>query len=351
MSSATTLRDRIVRRFPRLKRLPPGCLIVGGAIRDLLAGREPLDVDVAAPDAEAAARAIRPRAIRLGRGELTAFRVVADGRVYDVAEIEGDVDRDLARRDFTIDAMAIDLASGALLDPHGGRDDLARGIVRMVQAKNFDDDPLRLLKAVRMAVKYGFTIHEATAEAIRSRAAKIVEVAPERVTYELSIILGSNAFRRALALLRELGFAAPLALDTSRDFAADDVSLAGALALLVDDPRPYAERWRWSEGLTREVLTLQRLIAAHDRIALYDAGEAIAAQLPAVLRALGRDDALDQPDFAIRALLSGEELASLSGLPPGRELGLLKRRLLEAQIRGEVTTREDAERFATAASP
>ncbi|HEY0144117.1 MAG TPA: hypothetical protein VGF48_24735 [Thermoanaerobaculia bacterium] len=335
-----TLHDQLQRRFPKLKRLPPGCYIVGGAIRDLLLGREPLDVDIAAPDAEAAARAIRPRTIRLGRDDRTAYRVVESNRVYDVAAIEGgDVDRDLARRDFTINAMAIDVAGGELLDPHGGRDDLARRRVRMVQAKNFDDDPLRLLKAVRMAIRYDFAIEEETAEAIRSRAETIVNVAPERVTYELSIILGSNAFRRAVALLRELGFASPLALDTTRDYAADDVSLAGAFALLVNEPRAYAEQWRWSEGLVREVLALQRLTDTHDRIALYDAGESIARQLPAVLRALGRDEQLDWPDFSIRALLTGEEL----GLPPGRALGARKRRLLEAQIRGEITTREEAE--------
>jgi hypothetical protein len=332
------LRDELLRRFPKLKRLPPGCLVVGGAIRDLLMGREPLDVDVAAPDAEEAARAIRPRTIRLGRDELTAFRVVDSDQVYDVAQIEGDVDRDLARRDFTVNAMAIELASGALLDPHGGKGDIEQRLVRMVRAKNFDDDPLRLLKAVRMAIRYDFAIEEETAEAIRSRVGKIVEVAPERVTYELSIILGAGKLGRAIALLRELGSASPLALDLSRDFAADEVSLAGALALLIADPRDYAERWRWSESLTREVLALQRLVDRHDRIALYDAGETVARQLPAVLRALGRDDVLDWPDFTIRALLSGEEL----GLPPGKELGARKRRLLEAQIRGEVTTREEA---------
>lgn len=337
MSSAIAFRDELLQRFPKLKRLPPGCVIVGGAIRDLLLGREPLDVDIAAPDAAAAAQAIRPRTIRLGKEELTAYRVVDEDRIYDVAEIEHDLDRDLARRDFTVNAMAIDLATGKLLDPHGGQRDVEQRLVRMVQAKNFDDDPLRLLKAVRMAVKYDFAIEEKTAEAIRSRAEKILDVAPERVTYELSIVLGSGKLRRAIALLRELGFAS-LALDLSRDFATDDLSLAGAYALLVADPRTYAERWRWSADLLREVLTLQRLVDAHDRIALYDAGESVAHQLPAVLRALGRDEAVDWPDFSIRALLSGEEL----GLPPGPELGARKRKLLEAQIRGEVRTREDA---------
>jgi hypothetical protein len=134
-----------------------------------------------------------------------------------------------------------------------------------------------------------------------------------------------------VSLLRETGLDVPLELRT-RDFHADDVSLTGAWALLVDEP-------------PREAATLRRLIAQHDRLALYDAGEEIARQLPAVLRALGHDDTLDWPDFATRALLTGEEIAARTGLAPGKELGALKRALLEAQIRGEVRTREEAEQF------
>jgi poly(A) polymerase len=78
---------------------------------------------------------------------------------------------------------------------------------------------------------------------------------------------------------------------------------------------------------------------------LYDAGEAIARQLPAVLRALGRSDALDFPDFSTQALLTGNEIAEVTGLAPGKELGAIKRALLEAQIRGDVTTAEEAKRF------
>ena len=93
------------------------------------------------------------------------------------------------------------------------------------------------------------------------------------------------------------------------------------------------------------MLTLQRLIDHHDRIALYDAGESLASELAAVLRALGRDDTLDLPDFSIRPLLSGNEVGSEIGIEPGPELGRVKRALVEAQIRGEVTTREEAIAF------
>ena len=326
-------RDELTRRFPALAHLPRRCYVVGGAIRDLLLGREPLDADVACDDPEAAAHTVSGRVVRLGAEEhLRAYRVVLPDHVYDFAELlEHDIDRDLARRDFTMNAMAVDLESGALLDPHGGRRDIERRIVRMVDPSNFDDDPLRMLKAVRMAVRYDFEIEPSTLDAIRARASRINDSARERITYELSLILGANRFRHAVELLGATGLASPLNLRV-RDFHADEVTLDGAYALLLDEPQGDAAK-------------LKRLIDRHDRIALFDAGEQVARQLPAVLRALGRSDALDWPDFSTRALLSGEDIARLTGLPPGKELGALKRALLEAQIRGEVETIEDAERF------
>lgn len=337
-------RDTLVRLFPAIESLPQGCFVVGGAVRDLLLGRDPLDVDVACPDPLAVARSLGQKVIRLGDQEhLSAYRVVLGAHVYDFAAIEGgDIARDLERRDFTINAMAIDLEDEYLLDPHDGRRDLEARVVRMVKASNFDDDPLRLLKAVRMAVRYDFELDPETLRAIQSRATRIVDVATERVIYELSVIFSAGALRRAIALLAETELARPLGLET-REVHADDVSLAGAYAILVTDPRAHAERWRWSEALLRDVMTLRALIERHDRLALFDAGETLARQLPALLRALGRDDALDRPDFAIRPLLSGTEIADLTGIEPGRELGALKRAMLEKQIAGEIKTREEAE--------
>lgn len=328
------LLDELLARFPRLADLGGEGYVVGGAIRDLLLGREPADVDLACVDPEGAAKTLSDRVIQLGDAELTAYRVVLPSHVYDFAELLGhDIELDLARRDFTIDAMAVALATGDLLDPHAGQRDLAARTVRMVRASNFDDDPLRMLKAVRMAVKYGFEVDGATLEAIRERASRITEVARERVAYELSVIFSLNRFRRAVELLGATGLDAPLGMRT-RDFHADDVTLTGAYALLVDEA-------------PRDALALRRLIDQHDRIALYDAGEDIARKLPSVLRALGRDDVLDWPDFGTRALLTGEEIGALANLPPGKELGAVKRALLEAQIRGEVRTRDEAEAFVT----
>lgn len=326
-------RETLTRLFPALTKLDRSCYVVGGAVRDLLLGQPPADVDLACNDPLAAARALRSRVITLGNEEhLRAYRVVLGEHVYDFAELlEHDINVDLARRDFTMNAMAVDLGRDVLLDPHGGQRDLEARLVRMVRASNFDDDPLRTLKSVRMAVKFDFSIDPATLDAIRSRAHRINEVASERIDYELSVIFSSNRLRKAMELLRETGLAAALGLRTP-EVVADEISLDGAYALVLPEPKGDAA-------------TLRRLIGAHDRIALYDAGEAVARQLPAVLRALGRDDALDWPDFAARALLTGGEIAALTGLAPGKELGRIKRALLEAQLRGEVKTQQEAEKY------
>ncbi|HEU4521311.1 MAG TPA: hypothetical protein VFT12_04860 [Thermoanaerobaculia bacterium] len=349
-----SLPDALLRRFPRLRDLPRGSYVVGGAVRDLLLGVDPVDVDIACSDPAAAAARISPRLIRLGTEDhLSAWRVVDGGHVYDFAAMEGGaIGPDLARRDFTVNAMAVSLDEGTLLDPHGGQRDLERRLVRMIDPSNFDDDPLRCLKAVRMAVRFDFNIDPETMAAIRSRAASVLAVAPERVIYELEVIFSSGRFRKAVALLREAALDGPLfGKELRTDYGADDVSFAGAMALLVTDPKEWAKRWRWSAGLLRQTVALQSLLAADGedlRVALYDAGDQVAQQLPAVLRALGRDGAVVMPDFSIRPLLDGEEIAAATGLRPGAELGRLKRALLEAQIRGEVKTAEEAAAFIAA---
>jgi len=343
-----TFRDDLLRLFPRLRELPTHAYVVGGAVRDLTLGTPPADVDVACLDPLACARALRRKVIRLGREEhLSAYRVVDGPHIYDFAALlDGSIDADLARRDFTINAMAVDLASGELLDPHDGRGALSRRLVRMIDASNFDDDPLRMLKAVRMAVRFGFEIDAETLEAIRVRATRITGVSVERVAYELTVIFSANAFRRAVSLLRETKLDVPLfGRSLEVDFHADDVPLSAALALLVDDAHAFAKRWRLSDALMREIQTLQRLIKSHSLLDLYDADEAIASQLPALLRALGRDDRIALPDFAIKPLLTGDQIAAIAAIEAGPRIGALKRALLEAELEGRIMSREAAEQF------
>jgi tRNA nucleotidyltransferase/poly(A) polymerase len=335
------LRDELLRRFPALASLPPHTEVIGGAIRDLMLGTEPADVDVECDEPLAIASQLG-NVITLGRGDLQVYRVVLGHRVYDFSQRT-----DLGRRDFTMNAIALDLTSGEQRDPYDGVADIRRRLVRMIQERNFQDDPLRMLRAVRLAVQFDFAIDESTMTAIRRRAAQVITVAAERVTYELHAIFSMNQFRRAVTLLHETGLDEPLfgyVFDSQR-YHADDLSPAAAYALLVRDPRAFAERWRWSDALLRQVLTLQKLTRECNAIALWDAGESIANQLPALLRAAGREPVVIPDIFATKALLDGNEIAALTGIEAGPRLGALKRALLEAQLRGEVRTREEAERF------
>ena len=183
--------------------------------------------------------------------------------------------------------------------------------------------------------------------AIRRRAPHVTTVAAERITYELHAIFSMNQFHRAVALLHEAGLDEPLfgyAIDPKRVHA-DDLSPAAAYALLARDPRAFAERWRWSDALLRQVLTLQKLTRECNAIELWDAGETIARQFPALLRAIGRQPIVLPDIFAMKALLDGNEIAAITGIEAGPRLGSMKRALLEAQLRGEVRTREEAEAF------
>ncbi|HZC05882.1 MAG TPA: Nif3-like dinuclear metal center hexameric protein [Ktedonobacterales bacterium] len=121
---------------------------------------------------------------------------------------------DLLRRDFTINAMARDPLSGEIVDPWGGRADLERKLIRAVgddPHRRFDEDPLRMLRAVRFAAQLGFEIEHATAEAIRRQAATLGKISNERIRDELSKALTSSRPDLALRLLVNLGLA-PYAL-------------------------------------------------------------------------------------------------------------------------------------------
>jgi poly(A) polymerase len=186
--------------------------LVGGAVRDRLLGRDTDDVDVAlSGDLRAHARAIAKAtggaAFQLS-GAFGAWRVVGPGHAWHVDLVtlrDGDIDADLAHRDFTINAMAEPLQGGELLDPHGGRADLDARVVRMVSPRALAEDPLRSLRAVRIAVELELSLDPDTAAAAAAHAREIERVAPERVFGELKRVVGARDVRRGLELMAAHG--------------------------------------------------------------------------------------------------------------------------------------------------
>ncbi|HKA67259.1 MAG TPA: HDIG domain-containing protein [Solirubrobacterales bacterium] len=188
-----------------------GAWVVGGAVRDAALERDVADLDLAvAGDPGTAARAI---AAELGEhafelsAEFGTWRVVSPSRGWQVdatALRGGGIDADLAGRDFTIGAVALPLGGGEAIDPFGGLADLERGVLRAVGEDSFAEDPLRLLRAGRLAVELGLEIDPGTVALARAASARAADPAGERQLTELRQLLGGPDPLRGLALLDEL---------------------------------------------------------------------------------------------------------------------------------------------------
>ncbi len=189
--------------------------IVGGAVRDAALGREVTDLDLAvAGDPEAAARAIAAEgggnAFELS-AEFATWRAVARDHAWQVdatAQRGETIESDLAARDFTLGAVAVPLAGGEPIDPHGGLADLERRVLRVVGGESFKADPLRLLRAARLATDLGLGVDPETIALARAEASRAAEPAGERQLAELRRLLGGPDPLRGVALLDELGLTA-----------------------------------------------------------------------------------------------------------------------------------------------
>ena len=213
---------------------------VGGCVRDTLMGGKPHDWDVAVTTVpedtvsicEAAGYRTIPTGLKHGTVtvlvphsgdpadregsydliECTTCRTeggYSDGRHPDAVSFTGRIEDDLSRRDFTVNAMAFMTEGDALavLDLFGGREDLANGVIRAVGDPDtrFTEDALRLMRAVRFAVKLGFTIEEGTYAAICRRAEGLARISRERISDEFQKILTSPAPERGVQLLADTG--------------------------------------------------------------------------------------------------------------------------------------------------
>lgn len=186
--------------------------VVGGAVRDALLGREVLDADLAlagdpAETARAIARQTRGPAFELS-GEFATWRVLLPGGGHlDLTALRGErIEADLCLRDFTANAVAVPLAELAAepLDPTGGLADLERHLLRATSEHSFEDDPLRILRAARLAAGLGFELDPHTAELARTSSRRAGEPAGERQFAELRLLVGGPDPARGLRLLDEL---------------------------------------------------------------------------------------------------------------------------------------------------
>jgi poly(A) polymerase len=200
--------------------------LVGGCVRDLLLGREPSDYDVATNAHPERVQELFPRSLAVG-AKFGVILVVEDGEEVEVATFRSDVgysdgrhpdsvvysdspQEDVLRRDFTINGLLMDPATGEVFDFVDGRADLENGIVRAIgdPRVRFAEDKLRMMRGVRFAARFNFQIDPATMAAAQALAPQITQVSPERIRDELTKLLTEGAARRGFELLDEAGLLA-----------------------------------------------------------------------------------------------------------------------------------------------
>lgn len=215
----------LVRQASAARQAP--VILVGGAVRDVLMGRPLVDLDFAVQgDAVALARAVANtlrgdfyimddargtarvilRNAESERHARAARTTSAASVILDFSVCRGDTwEEDLLARDFTVNAIALDLQNNAILDPTGGRADLAQGIIRQTRPGAIADDPVRALRAVRMSLALSAGIEPATAAAVRLAAPHLSRPSPERVRDELIKILSRPDAARGARMLDMFG--------------------------------------------------------------------------------------------------------------------------------------------------
>jgi hypothetical protein len=320
--------------------------VVGGALRDERLGRELVDVDVACADPELSARLYS----RLARGAVFplserhgAWRVAfRDGTTVDFTPLHGEtIEDDLGTRDFTVNALARPLAGGELVDPHGGEADLETRTLRAVGPEIFADDPLRLLRAVRLEDELGFRLDAETEALAREAAPAVGEPAGERILAELER-LSPDGFRRA----DELGLLEPLGGSTERLDLVDPADTPGFVLVAVFGEglgrfpvsndlarlaRTLLGAERPPDDSPREIHRFRRRTEPWALSALAFLG---ATDLYGAVRAAR---AADHPE----PLLRGEDVLELD-VEPGPEVGRLLELVAEERAVGTIATRDEA---------
>ena len=370
--------------------------LVGGTVRDVLVGAPLTDVDImASTNPERLIESIR------GRGEANVRKASAFGtwsltvRGVDVdlatarretyerpgalpTVFPGTVEDDLARRDFTINAMAISLSGnswGTLLDPHNGVTDLERGVLRVLHDRSFEDDATRILRAVRYACRLDFRVEERTAMLLEHSLPYLSAISPDRVRHEIERIFREPRATVMIEMAGRLGVLAAIhprlrpnpmtlrAIDSDpQNHARRDGLLLGSLVQSIadDDVDSIVERLNlnadWAR-LVRDVAAVrERLPELEDenttRSRVYRLLHGLHPHAVESCAMVGNNPImaawlhlyLDELRH-VRPLLNGADLMAM-GAREGPEVGLLLTELLDARLDGIVLSLEDEEAMA-----
>lgn len=369
---------------------------VGGCVRDLVMGVEPADYDIATSARPDQVRGIFPRTQSIG-ARFGVVRVIFKGGLYEVATFRSDAayvdgrrptsvtftgpEDDVRRRDFTINGLLYDPVSDTFIDHVNGRADIERKIVRAIgdPAARFEEDKLRILRAIRFGARPGYRIEPDTWDAVRRMAPMIHQVSRERIRDELVRLLSEGQARRGFQLLAESGLFSEILpevtwgahLDACLGLMGPEPKADFAMAVLLHECPPAAargaaERLRLSrrqvdhvESLVRmrpaldevermPVSAVKRLLRRHrfeDHLELHRI-HAVAAGLPTAAYAFIRERraAWSDEDLSPEPLISGADLISL-GIEPGPPFAKILTAVEDEQLEGRLSTRASALAF------
>ncbi|MCH9034038.1 MAG: CCA tRNA nucleotidyltransferase [Planctomycetes bacterium] len=369
-------------------------LFAGGCVRDRLLNQTPKDYDVATSARPEQVTEIFPKARHVGAKfgvvlvrrygydiEVATFRTdgeYADGRHPDDVTFAS-AEKDARRRDFTINGLFFDPIERRIIDYVDGQRDIETRILRTIGApgQRFEEDHLRMLRAVRFAARLGFSVHANTMTAIRQHAAKLARISPERVWMELAKILAAPTRSVGWELILEAGLRPHLCskwpddelqdhMTAKRLAALPDRTIDPSLALAAcapGSPQAVCQGLRLSNRQTDTVVWLLSALpraAAQESLELADvkqlmggdAWDDLVLLLEADLRA--RDESLDSVEALRRRaksvapenvapppLLTGNDLLAM-GVEPGPEFGHIIDAAYRAQRNEDIATKEDA---------
>ena len=364
----------------------------GGCVRDRLLSSAPIEYDIATAARPDDIRKIFPKAKSVGEA-FGVMLVRKNERIYDVATFRSDGEytdhrhptnvtftdakHDAQRRDFTINGLFEDPIEDKVIDYVGGKDDLEARIIRAIgdPHQRLADDHLRMLRAVRFASSFSFSIETETAEAIREHAPHLKGISKERIGGELCRMLSNQNRGVAAWELQYLGLDVPILAEQSilsaptrvgRLPATSDYPTALA-AWAIDrhtseaDLQTVASNWRVQLLLSNQEFTdLQEILKLHTELGTWESlgvakmkRLASADRFPSALAILQAEDRpmfvfvkqsisqLVKTDLAPEPFISGDDLIKL-GIPQSEAIGTILEALYDAQLEGGVQSKEDA---------
>ena len=357
-----------------IDRFPVGTVLVGGAVRDGLLNRLPEhpDLDMVVPDD--ALGQVRKLSQEFGGAcvvldrDRDMARLVLGRWTIDLARQEGDdLTADLLRRDYRINAIALTLTTEPkLLDPSGGIADLRAQRITAIHDRNLLDDPLRLLRALRLAAELSMTIDETTVEMISRHRHQLPKVAPERIQAELLKLVQANNPNQAISLLNALQLIRPWCSDqpqrtlNTSALTTEEQQLALPLArltqLLSDQgvkdlrfSRKQIQRcmrlrawWDRDQQQSADSLTEQERLKLHQELEedlpAFTLAWPVERQKEWLNRWRDQEDKLFHPSTP----LDGRTLQAELGLRPGPRLGELIHHLCLERAFGRIRNQDDA---------